>query len=75
LVGRSTCSDGALRPNKRMNASRNRPTGSLRSVTFTAGRVIGDVGRRTEPLVRIWYDKSTVFGLDSSAREQGLHYL
>ena len=27
-----------------MNASRNRPAGSLRSVTFTAGRVIRDVG-------------------------------
>jgi hypothetical protein len=27
-----------------MNASRNRPAGSLRSVTFTAGRVILDDG-------------------------------
>ncbi len=43
MVGRSTCSDRALRTNKRMNASRNRPAGSLRSVTFTAGRVIRDV--------------------------------
>ena len=29
-----------------MNASRNRPAGSLRSVTFTAGRVIRDVRSR-----------------------------
>jgi hypothetical protein len=32
-----------------MNASRNRPAGSLRSVTFTAGRVIRDV-RKPEPM-------------------------
>lgn len=36
-------------PNKRMNASRNRPVGSLRSVTFTPGRVIrNSLGRNLE---------------------------
>ena len=41
-------SDGDRResPNKRINASRNRPVGSLRSVTLTPGRVILVVSRQ-----------------------------
>jgi hypothetical protein len=34
-----------------MNASRNRPAGSLCSVTFTAGRVIRDVNDRCYELL------------------------